>query len=269
MSSKGSGPSRVVQLSDCHLFADTDGKLLGLNTQFSLERVLEQVRAEQPSMDLILATGDLSQDASTEAYRRLRGMLEELQTPILWLEGNHDKAQPLLETLSDQRERVSPCSTTAGNWTIIMLDSTIPDRVPGELYEQDLSFLEQALHEAEGEHIMVCLHHHPLPIGCAWLDTQVVASGERFFEIIDRHPRVRAVVWGHVHQEYDQQRNGVRLLAVPSTCVQFEPFSEDFSVDDANPGYRWFDLHDDGRLDTGVSRVEGIDFEVDFSVKGY
>ncbi|HAI36355.1 MAG TPA: phosphodiesterase, partial [Alcanivorax sp.] len=29
-------PLRVVQLSDFHLFADTDGKLLGLNTQFSL-----------------------------------------------------------------------------------------------------------------------------------------------------------------------------------------------------------------------------------------
>ena len=53
-------PLRVVQLSDFHLFADTDGKLLGLNTQFSLEAVLDRVRREQPDMDLILATGDLS-----------------------------------------------------------------------------------------------------------------------------------------------------------------------------------------------------------------
>ena len=57
-------PLRIVQLSDCHLFADESGKLLGLNTQFSLDKVLELVRREQPNPDLILATGDLSQDAS-------------------------------------------------------------------------------------------------------------------------------------------------------------------------------------------------------------
>jgi Icc protein len=97
----------------------------------------------------------------------------------------------------------------------------------------------------------------------------VVGSAEQFFAVIDRHPRVRAIIWGHVHQEYDDLRNGVRLLAVPSTCVQFKPKSEDFAVDDSNPGYRWLDLYPDGRIDTAVSRVEGITFEVDFSVKGY
>ena len=104
---------------------------------------------------------------------------------------------------------------------------------------------------------------------CAWLDTQVVGSADKFFDVIDRHPRVRAIIWGHVHQEFDSVRNGVRMLAVPSTCVQFKPKSEDFAIDDANPGYRWLDLYPDGHIDTAVSRVQGITFEVDFSVKGY
>ena len=37
----------------------------------------------------------------------------------------------------------------------------------------------------------------------------------------------------------------------------------------ALPGTIRLRLHDDGRLETGVSRVTGIDFEVDYSVKGY
>ena len=40
-------------------------------------------------------------------------------------------------------------------------------------------------------------------------------------------------------------------------------------MDCASPGYRWLDLLDDGSIETGVSRVEGIEFEVDYSVKGY
>jgi Icc protein len=126
-----------------------------------------------------------------------------------------------------------------------------------------------ALRDAAGEHLLVCLHHHPVPMGSEWLDTQLVGSAERFFEVIDAHPRVRGILWGHVHQEYDDTRNGVRLLAVPSTCVQFKPGSADFAVDDTSPGYRWLDLHADGGIDTAVSRVEGIHFEVDMSVKGY
>lgn len=259
----------MVQVSDCHLFASTEGKLLGLNTQFSLDRVLELVRAEQPRMDIILATGDLSQDASQDAYARLDNALSEFGVPTYWIEGNHDKPAPMLEALRGHKAEMGPCVIERGAWTIVMLDSTIPGEVPGELYDDDIEFLDRSLKNAAGPHIMVCLHHHPVPMGCEWLDTQVVASADRFFEVIDRHPRVRAVIWGHVHQEYSGERNGVKLYSVPSTCVQFKPFSKDFTVDKIPPGYRWFDLHPDGRIDTGVSRVQGIEFEVDMSVKGY
>ncbi|MDX1802861.1 MAG: 3',5'-cyclic-AMP phosphodiesterase [Alcanivorax sp.] len=262
-------PLRVVQFSDCHLFADTEGKLLGLNTQFSLDRVLELIQAEQPAADLILATGDLSQDASLESYRRLDQAMSAFAAPVYWIEGNHDKPAPMLQALNAQRDHIGPCVVEVGNWTLVLLDSTIPGEVPGELFDEDLTFLDNALANARGEHLLVCLHHHPVPMECAWLDTQVVGSADKFFQVIDRHPRVRAIIWGHVHQEFDQTRNGVRMLAVPSTCVQFKPKSEDFAVDDANPGYRWLDLYPDGRIDTAVSRVQGITFEVDFSVKGY
>ncbi len=262
-------PLRVVQLSDCHLFADPQGKLLGLNTQFSLDKVLDLIRKEQPNPDLILATGDLSQDASYESYERLDRALSGFDVPVYWLEGNHDKPAPMLQALEAHREKMSPCVLNVGNWTIVMLDSTIPGEVPGDLFDEDLKFLDTALRDATGDHLMVCLHHHPVPMECTWLDTQVVGSADKFFEVIDRHERMRAIIWGHVHQEYDDQRNDVRMMAVPSTCVQFKPKSEDFAVDDANPGYRWLDLYPDGRIDTAVSRVEGITFEVDFTVKGY
>jgi Icc protein len=89
------------------------------------------------------------------------------------------------------------------------------------------------------------------------------------FAVVERFAQVRGLLWGHIHQEFDQQRKGVRLLASPSTCVQFKPGSEEFQVDSTAPGYRWLRLHANGRLETGVSRVTGIPFEVDYSVKGY
>ena len=77
------------------------------------------------------------------------------------------------------------------------------------------------------------------------------------------------MLWGHVHQPFDQQRNGLRLLATPSTCFQFAPHSADFNVSNEAPGYRWLRLQPDGTLQTGVSRVAHFDFEPDYGAGKY
>ena len=62
---------QIVQVTDCHLFSAEGGALLGMNTQQSLDRVLDLVRVESKPMDLILATGDLAQDGTVESYNML------------------------------------------------------------------------------------------------------------------------------------------------------------------------------------------------------
>ena len=87
--------------------------------------------------------------------------------------------------------------------------------------------------------------------------------------MLERFPQTKALLWGHVHQEIDGERNGVRLLASPSTCIQFAPGSEGFQVSEQAPGYRWLRLHGDGRLETGVERLVGFAFTVDYGSNGY
>ena len=97
----------------------------------------------------------------------------------------------------------------------------------------------------------------------------MVADADAFFAVLDRYPGVRGVLWGHVHQEIDRQRNGVRLLASPSTCVQFAAGCENFKADDQPPGYRWLELHSDGRIETAVSRVRDVHFNIELDSGGY
>jgi 3',5'-cyclic-AMP phosphodiesterase len=63
------------------------------------------------------------------------------------------------------------------------------------------------------------------------------------------------MVWGHVHQQFDSRRKGVRLLSVPSTCAQFLPHADQFALDPSPPGYRRLTLCADGSIDTEVIRV--------------
>jgi Icc protein len=86
---------------------------------------------------------------------------------------------------------------------------------------------------------------------------------------VERYPGVRGVLWGHVHQQLDQYRGDIKLMASPSTCVQFAPGSDNFKADDQAPGYRWLELRSDGTINTGISRVLDAEFTVDLQSGGY
>ncbi len=257
----------LVQLSDSHLFAEADGGLLGMKTRESLQRVIELVLAQQPQIELVLATGDLSQDGTLESYQAFRQMTRQIEAPARWIPGNHDEPQVMLQAAINSA-LLEPV-VDVGNWRITLLDSAVPGSVPGYLQDQQLQLLAQSLSEAPTRHHLVCFHHHPVSIGCDWMEPIGLRNPEALFAVLDRFPQVRAVLWGHVHQEIDRERNGVRLLASPSTCIQFAPGSEDFKVSEEAPGYRWLRLHADGRLETGVERVQGFAFQVDYGSNGY
>lgn len=60
---------RILQVTDTHLFADTANTLLGINTHQSYHAVLDAILEQNQPIDLIVATGDLVQDQSPEAYQ--------------------------------------------------------------------------------------------------------------------------------------------------------------------------------------------------------
>ena len=260
---------RVVQLTDTHLCEARGGTLLGMDTDHSLRAVIDLVQKERPDVDLLPGTGDLSDNGASEAYERLEDYFDEFPCASYWLPGNHDGREEM-EQVGSASGRLCK-EIRVANWQVLLLDSQIPGEVGGELGEGELSILQRALQFASDNDLytLVCLHHQPVKIGCAWLDEQMVADHAPFFALLDEFPGVRGVLWGHVHQECEQQRGDVRLMASPSTCVQFTPNSENFKADDLPPGYRWLELHRDGSIDSAVSRVWDVKFTVELDSGGY
>lgn len=264
------GCHRVLQISDCHLGEQVGEKLVGMDTDVSLDFIINLIKQEQEAASLLLVTGDLANHAKAEAYLRLRNKLNTLQIQQAWLSGNHDSHSLMVDTVGDD---FLPRSICIGKWLVIMLDSSVPGKVGGHLGKKELLSLSTTLEEfSMQEHVLVCLHHQPVKIGCDWLDEQRVDDSEEFFNILSGEQRLRGVVWGHVHQEFSGKVDilpRVKLFSTPSTCIQFAPNSPDFKLDNCLPGYRWLDLYDDGDLESGVSRLEGVELPVNFSSKGY
>ena len=258
---------RIAQVTDTHLYADPNGLLLGLNTRRCLQAVVE-LALQSGAADLVLASGDLAHDGTAEAYRQVRNCFSRIGKPVCCLPGNHDEASALREQLSHSGFHTTR-SHCLGAWQLVFLNSTVAGSEGGHLAASELAALDAALGDWPEAPALVCLHHQPVEIGSRWLDTMKVDNPEAFFAVIDRHPQVRAVVWGHVHQAFEQRRNEVLLLATPSTCLQFLPGSEQFAVEQIPPGYRWLDLYPDGTLKTGIERLPQIPGTIDLSTRGY
>ncbi|NRB24913.1 3',5'-cyclic-AMP phosphodiesterase [Shewanella sp.] len=263
---------RIVQVTDPHLFADPNSQLLGVNTAKSLESVLNTIKAVDYPADLMLATGDISQDYSGESYHNFVRAITPLDMPCHYLPGNHDDSRVM--NLHMQGEKIfGQRRILAGNWQIIMLDSTVRGKPGGHMADSEIEIIKSAVADQSERHVLLVMHHNPILVKCRWLDQHCMDNGSDFIELVAQIPQVKGLLWGHVHQELDVEHQGmhgiIHLMSTPSTCIQFKPLSSYFALDAQQPGYRQLELKTDGSMITNVSRVPGDKFSPDRDASGY
>lgn len=198
---------------------------------------------------LVLLTGDLAEDGSAAAYRRLRAALAAFDgTPVMAIPGNHDDPAVLAEELP------TAWSVGLGRWSVIGADTTIPGEIHGELGPDRRAALLDAIDATDAtgpEHVLVALHHPPEPgCACAWF--QLGDGGALLAELAGR-PRVRAVVSGHLHHAFDRDHGPVRLFGAPGVLNAYRHGPPTHEPDPHGPaGARILHLHDDGTITTMV-----------------
>lgn len=247
--------AHIIQLSDTHIFADEAAEFGGVDTQQSLARVIDQIITQEAPFDAVIVTGDLVQQAVPAAYQRLLSHLERFSVPVYCIAGNHDEPEMLQQCLNTDTDRyVAEC--LLGGWRIIFLNSHLPGTHAGHLAESELSRLRTALETQDSSPVLICLHHHPVSIGSPWMDAMALQNPQDLFDITDQHAQVRAIVWGHIHQEFASQRKGVYLFGCPSSCAQFQPGATAYARDTLGPGYRRLRLDESGHVSTEIIRLE-------------
>lgn len=90
-----------------------------------------------------------------------------------------------------------------------------------------------------------------------------------FSEILAKHKNIKAIVYGHIHQEVNAVWQGIPVFATPSTCIQFKPDCAYFTLDNLQPGWREISLYPDGRLETKVHRIKDKVFLPKDNMNGY
>jgi Icc protein len=139
-------------------------------------------------------------------------------------------------------------------WLMVLMDSTEPGMISGSLSQQALEQFDEQLRGSSADFVLIALHHQPVPVNAAWIDRYALETPGLFFNFVDRDSRIRGITWGHVHQDFKTQRNGVALLGAPSTAANSLPHTQRFTPDLAGPCCRWLELSTNGTVETGLLR---------------
>jgi 3',5'-cyclic-AMP phosphodiesterase len=245
---------RLIQFSDMHLFGDRAGRLRGVSCLPALQAAVADARRRCRTPDGILLTGDLVQD-DPDGYRWVRHVFGGSKVPVLCLAGNHDLPDHMANALNGAPFTIGGHRQFSG-WLVVMLSSWVANQAGGTLGDAQLDRLEAILSSHPHLHVLICLHHQPIPMRSAWLDRVGLSDAAAFLDVVSRHTNVRGVLWGHVHQSLDSFVHGARFMASPATCAQFQPGNDDFAIDDRPPGYRILELMPDGVIQTEVCWLE-------------
>ena len=248
----------LLQLTDCHLTADPQARFRDIDSDHHLRLVVDDALSLSTVFDRVLLTGDLVHHGPAAAYRRLLSIVDPLPGLKHWIPGNHDEPAAMREC------RNQPCGMERIDldaWTLLLLDSTAePDgRGSGSLSEVSLQWLSAMLSETRDRHVLLVMHHNPVSTDSVWQDQIMLANAETLFDCLRGYKQVRGIICGHLHQQQALEQDGIPVWCSPATSVQFRPASHSFALETdmtrSGPGYCWYRLYADGRIEQHVRRL--------------
>ena len=262
---KNSQEQVIIQITDTHLMDHADAEFVNMNPEKHFHAVMDDVLMRYPQIDAFIHTGDLAQVPRIETYKRYQAYMDTLNIPYFQIPGNHDDSL----YFPFHTPEPNPTVVDLDPWCIILLNSAVKGKTDGMITTEQLTLLSQVLEEKKDKFVILACHHHPFDMHSQWLDQHKLKNTDDLTTILEQYTNIKAVLFGHVHQESDRLWNNTQFLSTPATCVQFKPQSDNFALDEITPGYRCLHLTDHGELITKVHRLENFGITINKEISGY
>lgn len=214
----------IAQLSDTHI--KPQGKLAykRVDTSLMLSIAIDHLHQLPQRPDLIVITGDLVDEGTTDEYERLRQILASLPAPYLLIPGNHDDRDNMRIVFNDhpwvQETGFWHFSAQKPEWPIriIGLDSVETGQSGGLMCQDRLNWFEDTLIQMQNTPTLVMIHHPPFKTGIGHMDNIGLNGQEEFAKILSFHPQVELVICGHLHRNIRATVGGRAVMTSPSTA---------------------------------------------------
>ena len=223
----------VLQISDTHFRAEPHTPV-ERDPDSALAESIAPVLSIAP--DLVLLTGDLTDDGSVEALSRLRDVVARFSAPVLAVAGNHDTVDNVHAVFG------APTMAEVGAWRVLAVETVIPGHEHGAV---DVADLARRLDAVDDRPTVIALHHPPRSTSThPWF--RLIGADELLVEL-KRRPNVRAIASGHLHEAFRLHDGDLELCGAPSSYYAIEHHGDTYQlVSEGIVGTQVLTLGDDG-----------------------
>lgn len=215
----------IAQISDTHITAPRTQAYGIAPMAENLSRCVDHINQIVPTPDLVLVTGDISQEGLPEEFEHAASLLDELNMPYYVIPGNHDDRVGLWATFGGQA-----CPSREGGFInyviegyelrLIALDSTVPGAPGGEICEARAAWLGAKLAEEPEKPTLIFMHHPPVKCGVIETDIDGFEGAGRLAGIIGQYNNIEKILCGHIHLPAHTRWSGTVVSTAPSIGMQ-------------------------------------------------
>ncbi|MDH5330303.1 MAG: phosphodiesterase [Aquincola sp.] len=216
----------IGHLSDIHLFVrKPDSTFIRPDIADALQRIVADIAAFVPAIDIVVLTGDLTDCGAKEDYALLRELLAPLSAKVLAIPGNHDLRANFRRAFNDilpfEEGESAQYEVVHGGTRFLALDTVDEGNVAGRLCPQRLAWVEKKLAEPFAGPTTILMHHPPNVSGIAFFDNIGLVEGAgEFGRMIARHRGSLNIMCGHIHRPTQALWNGAFLAVAGSPAFQ-------------------------------------------------
>lgn len=222
-----------VLFSDTHIAADTTLEARGAVMAENLSRCVNQVLGIGQKPFGVLVNGDCAyldgQQTDYDAFVKLIEPLRESAIQVHCTLGNHDDRKHFIGAMTSPQDprpvegkHVELLSSATMNW--VLLDTLHEvNKTPGELGELQRGWLDRTLASCPERPTVVMAHHNPQTALPANGKPTGMMDSSAMFEVLGRHKKVKAFVYGHTHtwEHKVHEATGIHLINLPPVAYVF------------------------------------------------
>jgi len=254
----------IAQISDSHICQADPNKPHTLERISTLKSFVAHIGGMDEKPDLIVHTGDVSQDGRPEEYETVKSIMGALGIPVFFALGNRDLGANLVECLSDLGG-----GKLVGDFLIysiekfpvrlIAMDTQKRKSRIGTTCSVRLSILEELLGDQPDTPTALFMHHPPFEVPTSDYPFQFddPSLADAFLRLVGRHEQIVHLFCGHMHRQFSVELETCNASVTPSLSPdnRLGEYEADWKERPLFQLHRW--NPDTLRFETRLTPVEG------------